>query len=110
MQDPNDDKKQISSGMSILDLCRHAAKTIVESLSDDDRCVIVAFDDKVLSLLSRLFSGFFSKVFDFFFVLFPRFLVFLFTKVSLARSGHISSRFHERSRKKESNRSFGFFG
>ena len=45
-QDPNDNSKWIVSTMTQLDLVKHAVKTIIHTLSPNDRLSIVAFDDK----------------------------------------------------------------
>lgn len=43
-QDPNDETKTRSEGMSVLDIVKHAVKTVIHTLTDKDRLSIVAFD------------------------------------------------------------------
>ena len=43
-QDPEDETKTKSDGMSILDLVKHAVKTVIHTLTDQDRLSLVAFD------------------------------------------------------------------
>jgi adenylate kinase len=51
-QDPNDENCVISDGFTQLDLVKHAVKTVIHSLSDDDRLSIVAFESIATSVLS----------------------------------------------------------
>lgn len=44
-QDPNDETKTISEGVTILDLTKHAVKTVIETLTENDSLSIVSFDD-----------------------------------------------------------------
>jgi hypothetical protein len=55
-QDPEDETKVISDGFSILDLVKHAVKTIINTLTDDDRVSIVTFntDSKVEMKLTNM--------------------------------------------------------
>lgn len=43
-QDPNDETKTRSEGMSVLDIVKHAVKTVIHTLTDQDRLSIVSFD------------------------------------------------------------------
>ncbi len=43
-QDPEDETKQISMGLSILDLVKHSVKAVIHTLVDHDRLSLVAFD------------------------------------------------------------------
>lgn len=43
-QDPEDETKQVSLGLTILDLVKHAVKTVIHTLGENDRLSIVAFD------------------------------------------------------------------
>jgi adenylate kinase len=42
-QDPNDESRQISDGLTILDIVKHSVKTVIHTLTDNDRVAIVAF-------------------------------------------------------------------
>jgi len=42
-QDPNDESRQISDGLTILDIVKHSVKTVINTLTDNDRVAIVAF-------------------------------------------------------------------
>lgn len=43
-QDPEDETKMKTDGMSVLDLVKHAVKTVINTLTDQDRLSIIAFD------------------------------------------------------------------
>lgn len=43
-QDPEDESKTKSDGMSVLDVVKHAVKTVIHTLTDQDRLSIIAFD------------------------------------------------------------------
>ena len=43
-QDPNDETKTISEGVTILDLVKHAVKTVIGTLTEKDSLSIVSFD------------------------------------------------------------------
>eukprot|EP01125_Pyxidicula_operculata_P021770 TRINITY_DN8628_c0_g1_i1.p1 TRINITY_DN8628_c0_g1~~TRINITY_DN8628_c0_g1_i1.p1 ORF type:complete len:1076 (+),score=188.04 TRINITY_DN8628_c0_g1_i1:27-3230(+) len=43
-QDPNDETKTVSEGMNILDIVKHAVKTIIYTLTENDRISLVEFD------------------------------------------------------------------
>lgn len=45
-----DDQGSFESGLSILDVVKHAAATVIESLGDQDRLSIVGFSDGVLDV------------------------------------------------------------
>jgi hypothetical protein len=47
-QDPNDETKTVSEGLTILDLVKHSVKTIMLTLSPQDRLAIVAFDSRAI--------------------------------------------------------------
>lgn len=57
-----EDKTSESAGLSILDLVKHASKTILETLEDNDRLALVTFskDAKVCSTRIQLFPLTFS--------------------------------------------------
>ncbi|KAH3765853.1 von willebrand factor type A domain protein [Pelomyxa schiedti] len=44
-QDENDETSKRKSGLSVLDLVKHAVKTVLHTLSPEDRVALVAFDD-----------------------------------------------------------------
>ena len=43
-QDPEDETKMKTDGMSVLDLVKHAVKTVINTLTEQDRLSIIAFD------------------------------------------------------------------
>lgn len=43
-QSPEDETQLISMGLTVLDLVKHAVKTVIHTLGDDDRLSLVAFD------------------------------------------------------------------
>src|SRR5690349_2070661 len=43
-QNPNDASRWETDGMSVLDIVKHAVKTIMHILTPDDRIALVAFD------------------------------------------------------------------
>lgn len=45
-QDPENETKTKSDGMSILDLVKHAVKTVIHTLTENDRLSIVTFHDE----------------------------------------------------------------
>ena len=45
-QDPENENKVITDGLSQLDLVKHAVKTVIKSLTDKDRLSLVAFSTK----------------------------------------------------------------
>eukprot|EP00457_Paulinella_chromatophora_P001951 gb/GEZN01001954.1/.p1 GENE.gb/GEZN01001954.1/~~gb/GEZN01001954.1/.p1 ORF type:complete len:777 (-),score=125.02 gb/GEZN01001954.1/:394-2490(-) len=45
-QDPNDPEKVLKSNLNILDLVKHAVRTVIRTLTPNDRIAIVAFDTK----------------------------------------------------------------
>jgi len=51
-QDPNDENKTISEGMSQLDIVKHAVKTVMHTLTEQDRLAIVAFDSSASTVFS----------------------------------------------------------
>uniref|UniRef100_A0A6B2KZ96 VWFA domain-containing protein n=1 Tax=Arcella intermedia TaxID=1963864 RepID=A0A6B2KZ96_9EUKA len=44
-QDPENENNTISEGLSTLDLVKHAVKTVICTLTDNDRLSVVVFDD-----------------------------------------------------------------
>jgi adenylate kinase len=51
-QDPNDETKTVSEGMNQLDIVKHAVKTIMHTLTDQDRLAIVSFDSVATTAFS----------------------------------------------------------
>jgi len=45
-QDPNDETKKISEGLTILDIVKHSVKTVICTLTDQDRLSIVSFSSQ----------------------------------------------------------------
>lgn len=45
-QDPNDESKKVSEGLTILDIVKHSVKTVICTLTDQDRLSIVAFSSQ----------------------------------------------------------------
>uniref|UniRef100_A0A6B2KZD7 VWFA domain-containing protein n=1 Tax=Arcella intermedia TaxID=1963864 RepID=A0A6B2KZD7_9EUKA len=49
-QDPENEKQTRSEGINILDLVKHSVKTIMHTLSDQDRLAVVAFDSDAITV------------------------------------------------------------
>ena len=61
LPDVEDQNEREAAGLSILDLTKHAARTILETLNDGDRLGIVTFsDDAKVSRASTLQAKFFK--------------------------------------------------
>lgn len=45
-QDPNDETRRISEGLTILDIVKHAVKTVMYTLTEQDRISIVSFNSR----------------------------------------------------------------
>lgn len=59
LPDTNDESEKESAGLSILDLVKHASRTILETLNDGDRLAIVTFsDDATVTRLITLTTSF----------------------------------------------------
>lgn len=58
-QDPNDDSKFITEGMNQLDIVKHSVKTVIHTLTEQDRLSLVAFHDEARSVftLSEMNEG-----------------------------------------------------
>jgi hypothetical protein len=46
--------KNETTGLSVLDVVKHATRTIIESMSDDDRIAIVTFSDSAQVCMNKL--------------------------------------------------------
>ncbi len=58
-QDPNDETQTITDGLTILDIVKHAVKTVIHTLTDQDRLSIVTFntDATIVFTLSEMNEG-----------------------------------------------------
>ncbi|CAE6459883.1 unnamed protein product [Rhizoctonia solani] len=63
---PGEQDKNETTGLSVLDVVKHATRTIIESMSDDDRIAIVTFSDsaEVVAPLTAMNKTNRTKVWD----------------------------------------------
>ena len=52
-QDPNDETKTLCDGFTILDIVKHAVKTVIHTLTDQDRLSLAVFNNQAKTVLKR---------------------------------------------------------